>query len=342
MEYCPQHKRFCRHLPTNGMFLINDSDVKSVNLISGFLGAGKTTMVRTILENNPFKNIHVIVREYGEIAIDDKLLNTEEERIHIFTGASMHVDPQTMLYNYMESMYDRSLRHPFDHLLIETSGAESAENMLKMFFLPGFRDHYSLSSFVTVVDAEYGALNLEQFRTAREQIAFADVIVINKMDRAAASATDELTSRIRTINPYAKIVYTTFGAVDLQEIQECGIFDQLGSMNPQVLKTQGSNIAMDEFCSVSLCVDEPLDLEAVNRWITDTFEKYGLSILRGKGFFNIAGSDYRHEFQSVRKTFHSKTDTLWDNDKRKSVIVFIGTKLPPRSELQAALERCRA
>ncbi len=342
MEYCAEHKRFCSHKPFNGLFQIKDNPEKTVNIISGFLGAGKTTTVNHILSQPCDRKIDIIIREYGEISIDDKLIDLEQERVHVFFGASMHVDPQTMLYNYLEGLYDRSDKHPFDHLLIETSGAESAENLVKLFFLPSLREHYRLGAFITIIDGEYGRLNLEEFQVAREQLAFADIVVINKMDRTKEAELEALNKTIRIINPYAKLIYTSYGKVDVNEVLETELYEQLDSIAAADFSAKGENETVDEFTSVSLTVKEPLDFNKVNQWIVDVFEKYGATILRGKGFFNIAGSDYRFEFQSVRKTFHSKTNDLWENeDEKKSVIVFIGTKLPPRDELQAGLEACR-
>ena len=341
MEYCMEHKRFCAHKPFNGIYKIQMKDEKTVNIISGFLGAGKTTTVNALLSCPCDRKIDIVVREFGEISVDDQLVGLEKERIHTFFGVSTHVDQQTMLYNYLEGLYDRSDKHPFDHLLIERSGAESAENIVKMFFLPGLREHYRLGAFITTVDGEYGRLNLKEFRVAREQLAFADVVVINKMDCTDAEEAEQLKREIRYINPYAKLLLTSYGKLDPGEVMEVLPYEQLCGIEAAEFKNGGDN-AVEEFKSVSLKVKEPLDLEKANRWLVDLFDRYGNTILRGKGFFNIADSDYRFEFQSVRKTFHSKTSDLWESEEEKqSIVVLIGTQLPDRAELQAGLEACR-
>lgn len=314
-------------------------DKKRVNLVGGFLGSGKTTMVNNILSQPLDQRIDVIVKEFGDIAVDDKLMNIAKDRIHPFTGAAVHTDQQTLLINFIEALYGKSEQHPFDHLLIEASGAESAEQLLQIFYLPRARDHYELGSYICVVDGEFGSLNLHEFRIAREQVSLADYLVINKCDRADPEAMEELIAELRIINPFAGIVRTSYGQVDAEMILRTDSYEQLHNMKT----IERGQQTVEEFKSISIRVPEPLDREKTDQWIRELYDAWGKKMLRGKGYFNIAGSDYRFDFQSVRTNFHAKTDTRWNSDdERESVLVFIGTELPDQSELEESLRLCRA
>ncbi len=312
---------------------------KRVNLIGGFLGSGKTTLVNNILSQPLDRKIDVIVKEFGAVSVDDKLLNIEKDRIHPFTGAAMHTDQQTMLINFLNALYGKSEQHPFDHLLIEASGAESAEQLLQIFYLPRTRECYELGSYICVVDGEFGSLNLHEFRTAREQTAFADFLIVNKCDRVGREELDALERELRIINPFAEIIETSFGEVDASWVIVPDSVTQLRSIDFDRQEDE----TVEGFKSIALRVSEPLDMEKVNAWIRDTYAEYGKQLLRGKGYFNIAGSDYRFDFQSVRTNFHAKTEEEWNPDEeRESVVVFIGADLPDEELLKAGLLACAA
>lgn len=340
MDFCALHSRYCRcDSQSLTSFLIPICEKKTVNLISGFLGAGKTTMVNQILQQPTNKRIDILVREYGSVSIDDRLLKVEKKRIHSFSGVSFHETRESMLGHYLESLYDRAERHPFDHLLIESSGAENAERLLRVFLQPRLRDMYRVGSFITVVDAEYGLLNLREFSVAREQAVYADVIIINKMDLVSEDQAAALQEALRQLNPCAIMIRTAFGSVSLDKIADVSLFRQLTEMNSKQKNRDG---VMNEFQSVSVELDEPLDREKTDAWLSSLFERYGGNLLRGKGLFHIHGSDYRFEFQSVRESFHARTEELWGREPRRTSIVLIGTNVPSYQTLYQELKACIA
>lgn len=335
-----QHGKDCRcGCNFNNWLALVPDGKKVVNVIGGFLGAGKTTLVNHMLSQPLDRRIDVIVKEFGAIPVDSKLLNIEKDRIHAFTGASLHIDQQTMLTSFIEALYGNVTKHPFDHLLIEASGAESAEQIAQIFYLPRSRDHYELGSFITVVDAEFGRLNLAEFRIAREQTALADFLVLNKCDCVDEAELNALKHELRIINPFAEIIETSFGKVDAAHVIAPDSFEQLRSIDFN--RQEGESV--ENFKSIALRIAEPLDMEKVNAWIRETYAEYGKKLLRGKGYFNIAGSDYRFDFQSVRTNFHAKTEDEWNPDEtRESVVVFIGAELPDKELLKAGLKACAA
>lgn len=310
-----------------------------VTIIGGFLGAGKTTLVNHIISNTAEKRVDVLVREYGAVSIDDQLINLQKENIHVFTGGSIHQDPQLMLYEYLHSLYNKTGGCGFDHLLMEASGLDWPEHLVHLFFLGHLRYHYRIGSYITLVDAEYGHLNLDEYRIAREQIAYADAIIINKIDLAKDEEVESLERRLRNINSMAKIYRTSYGQVDISDVLDISLYEELKYLeNSYIGKDEG---IMDDIRTVVLTENRPMDKEKVNEWIQNLFDTRGLKILRSKGFFYFADEDYRYEFQAVRKTFHSKADHIWKEDEeKKSVVVLIGKELTDAEELQESFSSC--
>lgn len=312
--------------------------IKKINIISGFLGAGKTTLVKHLLDQTKDKKVDVVIREYGSATIDDYLVDYDKSRVHMYLGVSLHEAPDVLLYQYLERLYDTADRHPFDNLLLESSGAESAEDLVRMFMTGNLRAHYRLGSFITVVDAQFGELNLDEYRVARHQVAFADVIVINRTDLSDEKSIQRLISQIRQINSMAKIICTSFGNVEAEEVLDIKLYDQLKGLQNEEVDT-----AVEGISTVTITAEEPLELEKINDWFQELYSKDGAKILRGKGFLNISGSEYRYEFQSVRKAFHSKADTKWTlEDDCRSVLVLIGENLPDKEKLQQGFNQCKA
>lgn len=319
----------------NSFLTIEPDSKKSVSIIGGFLGAGKTTTVNHLLSVPINRRIEVVVREFGSIAVDDKFIREHRDRVHAFTGASLHVDPQTMLTGYIENLYAAQDNHPFDNLLIEASGRESAEQIAQIFYLPRSRDHYELASFITIVDAEFGLETLCEFRVANEQAALADYIIVNKVDCAVSEKFAKLEKVLRHINPFAEIIETSFGAVDAHVLKT----DNYAQL--RAVREDNDEAMKDVFNSIAVRIREPLDRAKVDAWLRDTYARYGDKLLRGKGYFNIAGSDYRFDFQSVRKNFHAVTEDKWESpEARESVVVFIGAELPDREEIRSSLVAC--
>ena len=309
-----------------------------ITLIGGFLGSGKTTLVNHAIVQPEEARTDVVVREHGLISIDDKLIRAPEERVRAITGVTMHLDEQTTIYMALDRLHDERYGK-FDKLILETSGTENPQELLQMFFLWDMPYMYSLSAFVTVVDGVYGMLNLDEYKAAREQVGFADVIVINKVDASPAAEIDRLEKRIRAINCAAAVVRASYCKFDLSKYDGISLYDRLKTIHESDSR-QGAEY-MDGISSIVLEENEALDKAKVNAWIQKLFLENGAKLLRGKGFFWFKDDDFRYEFQSVRKSFHSYANELWpEKAERKTVIVLIGEKLPDKNELSRSLHAC--
>jgi G3E family GTPase len=333
---------------------------KPVTIVAGFLGAGKTTLLNHLLILGSTERTEIIVREYGAVGIDQELLLAESAHIRLITGASIFVDSQTVLFWAMENLYSRGDRGngrpftwrnvDFDRVLLEASGLDAPEYLVNMFYMERLRDHYRLDAAIVVVDAEYGELNLDEYQRAREQVALADILLVNKVDLANEEKVSRLERRLHRINSLARIHRTEYARIDADRVLNVGLFDgvpgyddlaQLAPRTQADRNDQETNV--EQFQSVSLIENRPLDREKVNAWIGELFAKRGQKILRSKGFLNFAGYDHRFVFQGVRMTFHSQTDRLWrPEERRMSTIVLIGENLDDEAELQRSFSACAA
>ncbi len=332
---------------------------KPVAIIGGFLGAGKTTLLNYILTEQQGTRMEVIIREYGVVGVDHKLIVDEDVNVQLMAGGCIFADPQLKLFWAMENLYSRCDKLgggnfswqdvDFDYLLMETSGLDMPEYLVRLFFLERLRDHYRLDSYIVLVDAEYGELNLDEYKLARQQVAFADIFLINKIDLADEEKVSRLEQRLHRINTLARIYRTEYARVDLSKVLNVGLFDAAfkpkSFPNPDGVREAGHDgeEKVDDIQSVVLSEKRLLDKEKINVWIKNLFVSRGNKILRSKGFLNFAGSDHRFVFQGVRKTFHSKADRLWKPDEeRESVIVLIGEGLDDVEELQKSFSACVA
>jgi G3E family GTPase len=331
---------------------------KPVTIVAGFLGAGKTTLVNHMLSHSDGRRTEIIVREFGAVGIDQELIAASAAHIRLIAGASIFVDPQTMLFWGLESLYSRCDRKgmgqytwedvDFDQVLLEASGLEIPEHLVDMFFLARLRDHFRLDCTVVVVDAEYGELSLDEYRTAREQVAFADVLLVNKIDLCQEDHIARLERRLRRINAMARIYRTSYTAIALDKVLDVDLFDGVAGFDAlrdtardrtDIGALKGDKV--DDFQSIVLTEARPLDKEKVNVWIQDLFARQSMKLLRSKGFLNFAGYDHRFVFQGIRRSFHSQADRLWRPDEeRKSTIVLIGEHLDDAGELQRTFSEC--
>lgn len=199
-------------------------DKVPVTILTGFLGAGKTTLLNHILSKQHGMRIAVIENEFGEIGIDDALvINADEEVFEMNNGCiccTVRGDLIRILGNLMRR------RDKFDHILVETTGMADPGPVAQTFFVDDeIREMLRLDGIVTVVDAHHVLLHIEQSNEVREQIAFADVILLNKADLVEPDQLDELEARIRKMNALARIHRTINADIDIPTVMDLGGFD---------------------------------------------------------------------------------------------------------------------
>lgn len=309
-----------------------------VNVIGGFLGAGKTTLLNYILTQPTEERTDVLIREFGKESIDDQLVKNVSGNIHVFPGISMHDDPQLLLHDYLHNLVcnNDETAELFDRLLVETSGIDYPESLVQLFMVGYMPQHYRLGSYIVVVDAQFGLVSLEEYDVAVQQVAYADVVVLNKCDLATPEEIAELEEAIHSINSMAKIYRCSYGRVDLRDVMNVQLYDQL-----KELEVKEDDAPVYNIQNIVLSEKRPMDKEKVNAWLQELFEMDGPKLLRSKGFFFFADEDWRYEFQGVRKSFHSKADRKWQEDEeRKSTVVLIGENLPDEKALRKRFSEC--
>lgn len=195
-----------------------------VTVLTGFLGSGKTTLLNRILSENHGKRIAVIENEFGEIGVDNDLVIGAEEEIFEMNNGCICCTVRGDLIRILGNLMKR--RHKFDHIMIETTGMADPGPVAQTFFMDDeLREAMSLDGVVTLVDAKHVMLHIDDSDEVKEQIAFADVILLNKIDLVSSADLDQLEARIHSMNAAAKIYRTRDAAVQMDKVLDLGGFD---------------------------------------------------------------------------------------------------------------------
>ncbi|MFO0685273.1 MAG: GTP-binding protein [Sandaracinus sp.] len=195
-----------------------------VTVLTGFLGAGKTTLLNRILTEPHGKRIAVIENEFGEIGIDQALVVQSDEEIFEMNNGCICCTVRGDLIRILGNLMKR--RDKFDHILVETTGMADPGPVAQTFFMDDeTKDQFRLDGIVTVVDAKHVSLHIDQSSECREQIAFADHVVLNKSDLVSGEELDRVEERVRSINALAKISRTTRCAIPIEKALDVGGFD---------------------------------------------------------------------------------------------------------------------
>ncbi len=344
-----------------------------VTVLTGYLGAGKTTLLNRILSEPHGKKYAVIVNEFGEIGIDNDLVVGADEEVFEMNNGCICCTVRGDLIRIIENLMKRKGR--FDAIIIETTGLADPAPVAQTFFVDqDVQDKARLDAVVTVADAKWLAARLKDAPEAKNQIAFADVILLNKIDLVSPAELAEVEARIRGINPYATLHKTNKCAVALDAVLGRGAFDleRILEIEPAFLEKDdhhhehecgpgckdghhdhGHDHAHhhhgglkhyhdEEMQSVSISHDGDVDPEKFMPWINDLVQKEGPSILRSKGILAFKNEAKRFVFQGVHMILDGDLQRDWKPDeKRLSRLVFIGRNLD-KEALRAGFLGCAA
>ncbi|MBW4635973.1 MAG: GTP-binding protein [Iphinoe sp. HA4291-MV1] len=303
------------------------TDSVPVTVLTGYLGAGKTTLLNRILTHEHGKKVAVIVNEFGEVGIDNQLVIDTDEEIFEMNNGCICCTVRGDLIRIIGNLMKR--RNKFDHLVIETTGLADPAPVIQTFFMDeDMREKLELDAVVTVVDAKHIWQHWDADE-AQEQIAFADVILLNKTDLVPPEQLDELEKRIRGMNAMAKIYRTRNAEVSMNTLLGVKAFDlnRALEIDPEFLGEDAHEHDETVF-SVALVAEGALDGEKLNDWIGKLLQTQGPDIFRMKGILNIAGEDNRFVFQGVHMLFDGKPDRPWKpSETPKNELVFIGRNL---------------
>jgi G3E family GTPase len=301
-----------------------------VTVLTGFLGAGKTTLLNRILTETHGKRYAVIVNEFGEIGIDNDLIVDAEEEIFEMNNGCICCTVRGDLIRIIEGLMKR--KGQFDGIVIETTGLADPAPVAQTFFVDeDVRRNTKLDAIVTVVDAKHLVGQLDGAPEAQEQIAFADIVILNKTDLVEGEELLAVKSRIRAMNPTALIHETKRCRIELDQILERGAFslDRILEVEPDFLDSDHAHEHDDEVTSLSLMSERPMDPTLFFPWVQDMTQKFGVDIMRMKGIIAFKNDPDRFVVQSVHMLLEGDHQRPWkDREPRTSRLVFIGRNLP--------------
>ena len=324
-----------------------EGDKIPVTVLTGYLGAGKTTLLNRILSEPHGKRYAVVVNEFGEIGIDNELVVGADEEVFEMNNGCICCTVRGDLIRIIEGLMRRKGR--FDAIIVETTGLADPAPVAQTFFVDeDVQKAARLDAVVTVADAKWLAVRLRDAPEAKNQIAFADVIVINKTDLVTAAELREVEARIRAINPYAALHRSQNCDVAIADVLERRAFDldRILDIEPEFLIAEAHDHDHDDdhshthehhglkhyhdedMQSVSIRLDGEVDPAKFMPWINRVTQEQGLNILRCKGIVAMKNDPKRFVFQGVHMMLDGDSQREWRPDeKRESKVVFIGRNL---------------
>ncbi|MBB3411047.1 G3E family GTPase [Rhizobium sp. BK316] len=343
-----------------------------VTVLTGYLGAGKTTLLNRILSENHGKKYAVIVNEFGEIGIDNDLIVESDEEIYEMNNGCVCCTVRGDLIRVVEGLMRRPGR--FDGIIVETTGLADPVPVAQTFFMDDdVRAKTELDAVVALVDAKHLPLRLKDSREAEDQIAFADVVIINKTDLVTPEELAQIDDIVRAINPAARVYKTSRSGVDLARVLDQGAFNLERALenDPHFLEHGHDDHVCGPDCdhdhhhhdhdhdhhhhhhgemsaihdvtvqSVSLRGGE-MNPERFFPWIQKVTQTQGPNILRLKGIIAFKDDAERYVVQGVHMIIEGDHQRPWkDGEKHETRLVFIGRDLD-RAKLEESFKACEA
>jgi len=325
---------------------MQQNNMVPVTILTGFLGAGKTTLLNRILREDHGHRIAVIENEFGEIGVDNDIIESSDEQIVEMNNGCICCTVRGDLIRILGDLKERrdqgSLR--FDRVIIETTGMADPGPVAQTFFTDEeIGGYYLLDSIITLVDAKHAEKQLDEFDEAQEQVGFADRVLMSKTDLVSEDDVRKLSERIRHMNPRAPIKKVHFGEMPIGEVLDIRGFNlnAILEIEPDFL-TDTQHEHHDEVESFVFRSGKPFDGDKLEQFLSGMIQVYGPDLLRYKGVLWMKGNARRVVFQGVHMMMGGDLGKPWGKgEKKESVMVFIGKKLP-KDLFVAGLEQCVA
>ncbi|MDB6023017.1 MAG: cobalamin biosynthesis protein CobW [Pedosphaera sp.] len=346
-----------------------------VTVLTGYLGAGKTTLLNYLLTQNHGYKCAIIINEFGAVSIDNQLVVGADEEILELNNGCLCCRVRGDLIRSLNDLINRKKR--FDYVIIETTGLADPSPVAHTFMASELAEKLRLDGIVTVVDARHLEKELNDGPEPRAQIAFADVILLNKTDLVSPEELARVEARIRGMNALAQIHRTRNSQIEPGKILNVKareltaplpVFKEAEKHEPH--HEHDHDHVCGEYCdhdhehghandhghgheelhhhhdesvrSFYIEEERALDLPKLEVWLSELLKTLGADIYRSKGVLHIKGQPKRVVFQGVQMMFDSTPDRFWNaGEKRKSQLVFIGRELD-EAKIKAGFEGCVA
>ncbi len=327
---------------------------KPVTIITGFLGAGKTTYLNHLITKNSEIRYAIIENEFGEQGIDSELILRPDDSIVELNNGCLCCTLNDNLYDILNELFER--RAEYDEIIIEATGIANPTGLAEPFIVhPMIKKQFPLKGIVCLVDSELIEDHIKETEESIEQIAFSDIILLNKSDLVSEDHLKRLKSEMHRINPLAKVLFgnkNDFPILDLT--QQNNKLGQLLTQNNKSIKTSEEELNFPvkkphshhhhshtkEINSITIIIDKPLNKAALNSHLFVYLRFQATNLYRLKGLVWIEGSEKQHLIQSVGKRIDFTEKRMWKTGENKqSVMVFIGKNLQ-RKGLEKLVNRC--
>jgi G3E family GTPase len=334
-----------------------------VTVLTGYLGAGKTTLLNRILSEPHGRKYAVIVNEFGEIGIDNELVVGADEEVFEMNNGCICCTVRGDLIRIIEGLMKRKGR--FDAIIVETTGLADPAPVAQTFFVDeDVRESARLDAVVAIADAKWLAARLRDAPEAKNQIAFADVVIVNKTDLVTSAELREVEARIRAINPYATLRRAERCDVVLADVLERRAFDldRILDIAPAFLDAGDDDdhdhgghhrhhrhghgglkhFHDEDMQSIAARLEGDLDPNKFLPWINQLTQTRGPNILRCKGIVAFKNDPNRFVFQGVHMMLDGEPQREWKpGERRESKVVFIGRDLDEK-EIREGFLACAA
>merc|ERR1711959_5086 len=332
-----------------------------VTVLTGFLGSGKTTLLNHLLSENHGLRFAIIENEFGDVGIDEKILGRlgsgdvkekiDEELIEVMNGC-ICCTVRGDLIDTLKRLHTKVAK--FDGVIIETTGLADPAPVAQTFLLdPEIEKLYALDAIVTVADAKHLELRLDDVKPegveneAQEQLAFADLVLLNKVDLVPEPELAKIEKRIQQYNPSAPILRTLQSKVEWARLLGIGAFDvnRVLEFEPQFLTHDDDDHhhhhehdSLVTSCSVKF--EGELLVQALEDFINELIVTKGQDLFRYKGIFACKGVNNKFVFQGVGMLFNGGFSKVeWEEDEvRESRFVFIGRNLNHDALVQGVMD----
>lgn len=308
-----------------------------ITIITGFLGSGKTTLLNNILRCDHGIRFGVIQNEFSDVGIDAELIVQVDADIYELNNGCLCCTVQDDLLRVVDDLLER--RNRLDHLLIETTGvAMPASTIISLLNHPEYGITFKLDGVIALADACHLLGHLTTTEEASQQLAYADLILLNKIDLATETELAEVEAQIRDINPLAQIRRVEQAVVDVGEVLTIGGFGAT-ELIQQEEGASHHHTHLSQIGSVGLVVPGQVNLLAFEAWIDLVLALNHENVFRMKGVLNLPGSSRRYVLQGVHRLWSGEYGNQWGEAERANRLVLIGKNLD-EEQLKKGMENC--